>query len=65
MLHCQFNGCDIQFKQRHQTEYESSCKEKEVNCCYCNQIIKHYNEKVSCDFFKCIKIYEIGLSFTC
>ena len=27
-------------------------RREKQNCRYCNEIFKHYNEKVSCDFFK-------------
>ena len=51
LLTCRFTGCTVQFKRHFQTEHHSSCNEREMNCRYCDEVIKHYDEQVSYDFF--------------
>ena len=43
---CRFTGCDMQFERRFQENHEDSCKQKEVNCKYCGDVIKVFNEQV-------------------
>ena len=46
VIDCRIAGCTKQFRRNLQAVHEASCNEREINCQYCDEVIKFLKEQV-------------------